>query len=93
MDLSKFQKIIKDTYCNKDSSRGLWPAFGWLIEEIGEFTRDIRKGNKKAQSHEIGDVFAWLVSIANILKIDVSKSLERYSNGCPKCKKIPCTCP
>ncbi len=93
MDLLKFQKIIKDTYYAKDSKRGLWHTFGWFIEEIGELSKDIRKGDKKAQEYEIGDVFAWLVSTANILKIDVSKSLERYANGCPKCKKTPCSCP
>lgn len=93
MSLAKFQKIIKDTYYAKDNKRGLWPTFGWFIEEIGELSRDIRKGDKQKQAYEIGDVFAWLVSIANILEIDVSKSLERYANGCPKCKKIPCNCP
>lgn len=92
MNLVKFQKIIKDTYYDKDSKRGLWPSFGWFIEEVGELARDIRKGDKQRQEYEIGDVFAWLVSIANILNIDISKALNKYSKGCPKCKKIPCVC-
>ncbi len=92
MDLKKFQKTIKDTYYEKDSKRGLWQTFGWMVEEIGELSRDIKKGDKEAQEYEMGDVFAWLVSLANILEIDVSKAIEKYANGCPKCKKIPCSC-
>lgn len=93
MDIAKFQEIIKNTYYTKDNNRGLWQTFGWFVEEIGELARVIRKKDKKAIELEFSDVFAWLVSIANILNIDVSKSLERYKNGCPKCKKIPCCCP
>lgn len=92
MDLKDFQKIIKDTYYAKDSRRGLWPTFSWFIEEVGELAKDIRKGDKKAQEYEIGDVMAWLVSIANILKIDLTKSVKKYLKGCPKCNKIPCVC-
>jgi NTP pyrophosphatase (non-canonical NTP hydrolase) len=92
MELENIQKIIKDIYFKKDNKRGLWPTFGWFIEEVGELAKDIKKGDKKKQEYEIGDVFAWLLSLANILKIDVSKSLEKYLKGCPKCKKTPCTC-
>jgi NTP pyrophosphatase (non-canonical NTP hydrolase) len=92
MDLEKFQKIIKDTYFEKDNKRGIWPTFGWLVEEVGELSKDIKKGDKEAQAYELGDVFAWLVSLANLLKIDVSKAIEKYKDGCPKCKKIPCSC-
>lgn len=92
MNLVKFQKIIKDTYYDKDSKRGLMSSFGWFIEEVGELAQDIRKGDKQRQEYEIGDVFAWLVSIANILNIDISKALKKYGKGCPKCKKIPCVC-
>ena len=92
MNLKEFQKIIKDTYYEKDSKRGLWDTFGWLVEETGELAQDIRKGDKEKQEHELGDVLAWLVSLANILDIDVTKTIERYSHGCPKCNNIPCSC-
>ena len=93
MNLDHFQKIIKNTYYDKDSQRGLDSAFRWFTEEVGELARDIRKGNKQAQENELGDVLAWLVSIANILDIDITTAAKRYENGCPKCKSVPCTCP
>ncbi len=92
MDISEFQQIIKDTYYDRDSQRGLWPNFGWLMEELGELAQDIRKGTKQDQERELGDVLAWLVSIANILDIDISRSIARYTNSCPKCGHIPCRC-
>ncbi len=93
MDIAKFQKIIKDIYYAKDSQRGTAKSFSWFMEEVGELARDIRKEDKKAQEYEIGDVLAWLVSIANILDIDLTKTIQRYTQGCPKCKATPCSCP
>jgi NTP pyrophosphatase (non-canonical NTP hydrolase) len=93
MNLRQFQKIIKDTYFEKDSKRGTWQTFGWLVEEIGELSKDIKRKDKKAQEYELGDCLAWLVSLANLLEIDASAAIEKYAKGCPKCKKMPCACP
>lgn len=93
MDIAKFQKIIKDIYYAKDSQRGAASTFSWFVEEVGELAKDIRKGEKKAQAYELGDVLAWLVSIANILEIDLTETIQRYTQGCPKCKATPCSCP
>ena len=42
--------------------------------------------------HEIGDVLAWLTSVANLVDVDLEAAASRYANGCPRCGHIPCTC-
>ncbi len=53
----------------------------------------MRKGTQADLEREIGDAFAWLVSVANLAGVDVETFLERYATGCPKCAKSPCACP
>ena len=43
--------------------------------------------------HELGDVLAWLASLANQLGIDFDEAVGRYVDGCPKCGAMPCACP
>ncbi|MEO0225890.1 MAG: MazG nucleotide pyrophosphohydrolase domain-containing protein, partial [candidate division WOR-3 bacterium] len=90
MELRDYQDLIKAIYFDKDSRRGLSKTFNWLIEEIGELARAIRKGDKKAVDEEIADTLAWLLSVASILKVDVEESMKKYKDGCPKCHKRPC---
>ena len=43
---------------------------------------------------EFADVIAWLVTIANIVEVDLSDALSaKYGNGCPGCDKLVCDCP
>ena len=42
--------------------------------------------------HELGDVIAWVTSIANQLGITLDEALERYRTGCPRCGASPCAC-
>jgi NTP pyrophosphatase (non-canonical NTP hydrolase) len=43
---------------------------------------------------ELADVFAWLLSVSELLSIDLEDAfVRRYGGGCPKCGNIPCTCP
>jgi len=95
MEISEFQKRIKEIYFNNDSKRGKEKTFIWLIEEVGEFAEEIRKSNKKnkAMEEEFADVFAWLCSEANLYEIDLEKCvMDKYGKGCPKCRKNPCEC-
>jgi NTP pyrophosphatase (non-canonical NTP hydrolase) len=92
MDLKQYQELIKNIYFKKDSERGLAKTYNWLIEEIGELSRAIRKGNKECISEEFADCLAWLLSVASILDIDAEKAMQKYSKGCPKCGKTPCGC-
>jgi NTP pyrophosphatase (non-canonical NTP hydrolase) len=92
MDLNKYQKLIEDIYFSKDSKRGLEKTFNWLVEEIGEFSRAIRKKKRKKIEEELADCLAWLLSIGSILGIDAEEAMKKYRKGCPKCRHTPCEC-
>ena len=92
MDLNKYQELIKNIYFKKDSQRGISKTFNWFVEEIGEFSRAIRKKDKEKIKEEFADCLAWLLSVGSILDIDAEKAMEKYAKGCPKCGKIPCEC-
>ena len=43
---------------------------------------------------EFADVMAWLITIANIVEVDVSDAItQKYGSGCPGCKNFVCDCP
>jgi NTP pyrophosphatase (non-canonical NTP hydrolase) len=92
VDLNQYQELVKKNYFKKDSKRGLDKTFNWLIEEIGELSRAIRKGNKEKIKEEFADCLAWLLSVGTILGIDAEAAMKKYENGCPKCGKMPCEC-
>jgi NTP pyrophosphatase (non-canonical NTP hydrolase) len=92
MDLNKYQQIIEKIYFEKDSKRGLEKTFNWLVEEIGEFSRAIRKKDKKRIREEFADCLAWLLSVGSILGIDAEDAMAKYRDGCPKCSDTPCRC-
>ena len=48
----------------------------WLTEEVGELAQAIRKGTRDQQVHELGDVIAWVTSIANQLGISLDEALD-----------------
>lgn len=48
----------------------------WMVEELGEFVSALRKNEGKARvSEELGDLFAWVLHLANILDLRLSASL------------------
>ena len=61
-------------------------------QEVGELAQAIRKGTREQQIHEIGDVLAWVLSLANQLDIEAEEALARFAAGCPKCEQMPCAC-
>ena len=92
MHLDDYQRVIADTYLERDRARGLSSSVAWLVEEVGELAQAIRKGSTADQLHEVGDVLAWLTSIANQLGVDMTKAASRYARGCPRCGQRPCGC-
>jgi NTP pyrophosphatase (non-canonical NTP hydrolase) len=52
----------------------------------------VRKGSPAQQLHELGDVLAWLVSLAAQLGLSIEDAAARYADGCPVCGSIPCAC-
>ena len=93
MELATFQQQMAVTYGARDRERGLAPSIAWLVEEVGELSQAVRKGDKAAQLHEIGDVLAWLASITDQLGLSLEAAAERYAAGCPRCGASPCGCP
>ena len=81
------------TYGERDARRGTSATVAWLTEELGELARAIRKGTEEDRLHELGDVLAWLASLANQLDLSLEDAVSRYADGCPKCGALPCACP
>ena len=93
MQIREFQKLIEDTYLEKDASRGLAGTFMWFVEEVGELSRALKKTDAQNLKEEFADVLAWLSTLASIAGVDLEKaSEEKYGAGCPKCLSIPCRC-
>jgi len=92
LDISDFQRRIERLYGDRDRNRGTSTSFLWLTEEMGELAEAVRHGDRTRQVAEMGDVLAWLASIATQLGIDLDESAGRYSDACPRCGRAPCTC-
>ena len=93
MDLARFQQVIADTYLERDGERGIPATVAWIAEEVGELAQAVRKGSPAQQLHELGDVLAWLASLANQLGLSLDEAAGRYGAGCPRCTSMPCGCP
>ena len=92
MDLGELQERMARTYGARDAARGVPATVAWLAEEVGELARAARKGTPEEQLEELGDVLAWVASLANQLGVDLDEAVARYSAGCPKCGREPCAC-
>jgi NTP pyrophosphatase (non-canonical NTP hydrolase) len=93
VELAEFQETIRRTFLDRDAVRGLDGTFRWMVEEVGELARELRRDEAVARSHEVGDVLAWLTSVANLAGVDMEAAAQRYATGCPACGGMPCTCP
>jgi NTP pyrophosphatase (non-canonical NTP hydrolase) len=93
VQLSEFQDVVRRTYLERDRARGLDGTFRWLVEEVGELARSLRLPDDANREHEVGDVLAWLASVASIAGVDLQAAANRYRRGCPRCGSIPCSCP
>lgn len=80
------------TYGERDRARGRDATVAWLAEELGELAKAARKGSREEQLHELGDVLAWLASLADQLGLSLDEAAARYTQGCPRCGSIPCAC-
>jgi NTP pyrophosphatase (non-canonical NTP hydrolase) len=92
MELSEFQDVIRRTFFDRDAARGRDGTFRWMVEEVGELAKSFRRGDRMEMAHEVGDVLAWLVSVANVAGVDLEDAASRYAQGCPTCGSIPCRC-
>ena len=93
MELASFQELMVRTYGARDRERGVPATIAWIAEEVGELSRAVRKGTVEEQLHELGDVLAWLASLAGQLGLSLDAAAARYAAGCPGCGQVPCACP
>ncbi len=75
MEIKEAQKIIERFYGDRDRERGIWQNLVWLGEEVGELYKAVREN--EGIEEEIADVFAWLLSVANVLDVDVEEAFRK----------------
>jgi NTP pyrophosphatase (non-canonical NTP hydrolase) len=92
MDLAELQDVIERTFGERDRARGVPATVAWLAEEVGELAQAVRKGNHDQRVHEFGDVIAWVATLANQMGVDLTEAVQRYADGCPRCRAMPCAC-
>jgi len=93
MNISDLQALIERMYSDKDRKRGTPATFLWLCEEFGELAAALREGTHEELESEFADVVAWLVTLANINDVDLTKALrDKYGEGCPGCGNYVCNC-
>ena len=94
MRVADFQRHIGDLYLAKDQKRGAPGTMLWLVEEVGELSEAVRRGERENAAEEMADVVAWVASLANLLDIDLAAALARkYPPHCKRCGQKPCACP
>jgi NTP pyrophosphatase (non-canonical NTP hydrolase) len=83
VDISAFQQLMDDLYGPADRDRGVPATVAWLCEEVGELAQAVRKGTVDQQLHELGDVLAWLASLANQIGLSLDDAAQRYVTSPP----------
>ena len=80
MDISALQQIVRDRYYQTDSARGIHHTALWFHEEVGELSAAIAGGDKQNAKEELGDVLMWLLTLANLLDVDMDDVIKDYLN-------------
>ena len=92
MTIDEFQERIREIYFDKDNARGKEATFLWFVEEVGELAAAIREGSQEELEEEFADVFAWMVTLANLTNVRLSRAIAKYAKVCPGCGTSPCSC-
>jgi len=92
MTLSELQALIDRMYSDKDRKRGSAATYLWFMEEVGELAAALREGTHQEKTEEFADVLAWLVTLANVEGVDLTQAIAKYTEGCPGCGGMVCTC-
>jgi len=83
VEIDAFQQLMADLYGEADAERGIPATVAWLCEELGELAQAVRKGTREQQLHELGDVLAWLASLAGQLDLSLEEAAQRYVTSPP----------
>jgi NTP pyrophosphatase (non-canonical NTP hydrolase) len=94
MEIRDFQELIEKMYSAKDRARGVPGTFIWFIEEVGELASALGDDiEQEEKAKEFADVFAWLVTLANVVGVDLDAAVRaKYGDGCPGCGRMVCRC-
>ena len=84
MQLDEFQALMEQLYGAADRERGIPSTVAWIAEEVGELAQAVRKGTRDQQLHELGDVLAWVASLANQLDLSLTEAVQRYVDDPPR---------
>ncbi len=80
LTIDAFQNHIRERYEKVDRARGTPATWMWFIEEVGELSRALARGEDSANiREEFADVFAWLCTLANINDVNLAQAIgEKY---------------
>jgi NTP pyrophosphatase (non-canonical NTP hydrolase) len=81
MELTTLQNIVKDRYYQTDKSRGIYHTALWFHEEVGELSSAIASGDQQNAKEEFADVLMWLLTLANLMDINMEEAVEVYLNN------------
>ncbi len=81
MHIREAQELIRSVYYRKDSKRGVYATFTWLVEEVGELADALLSERMESIEEELADVLAWLLSVANLVGVDLENAFKKkYTN-------------
>ena len=78
MEISILQKIVKDRYFETDNARGIYHTALWFHEEVGELSSAIANGDRENAKEEFADVLMWLLTLANLMEVDMEDAIAAY---------------
>ena len=81
MEISALQKIVKERYFKIDNERGIYHTALWFHEEVGELSSAIARGDTENAKEEFADVLMWLLTLANIMDINMEDAIAAYLNN------------
>jgi NTP pyrophosphatase (non-canonical NTP hydrolase) len=101
-NLRDWQEHLQRLYAQPNSQKGIWFLTTRLAVETNELraVEDlVSRGEISINDFyselelELADTLAWTIAPANLVTIDLQKSLlDRFGNGCPVCDNVPCHC-
>lgn len=84
MEISALQQIVKERYFETDNKRGIYHTALWFHEEVGELSSAIARGDIQNAKEEFGDVLMWLLTMANLMEVDMEEVVTAYLNDSRK---------
>ena len=78
MEVSELQQIVRDRYFKTDKERGIYHTALWFHEEVGELSSAIASGDKQNAKEEFADVLMWLLTLANLMEVNMEEAVAAY---------------